>query len=234
MIFSVRGHSIWVLPSRQKINALQLAIAVGLDGQKMRRALKRLNITCLEYNRSPTKCATGTYVNFDDGLELWRDFGLEPCPLFYFMMDHQSPNSMPNSESRLTRRKGQDGELVSDREAQDGQDEEEDFRGRQFNRDFKADFKNEGREQDEQGELLDNRIEACRKRLPTMSSSFPPPQISQHSPSPVPRSQPGSSRPDRLSQHTVVGGKSHGVTDSFHDFTVLFPDANPSIVGRGR
>ena len=217
------------------INAAQLAIAAGFTRGDMQRALKRLKITLSEYNRCHTKRATGTYVSFDDGLKLWRHFGLEHWPLAQFMQDRISHDLIPESECRLDQCKDLDGEMLSDREERNEQNKEEGFGVRQYDNVVKVALENEDGKQDGQGEPWGEQTAYLRDSPPRILPGVRPQQISQHSYSSVLRWHLGTSRPDRLSRHTASGQKfPHRPDDSFDDLAVLFPGVSDSIVDKGK
>ena len=237
MIFSARGNVIWVLPSRQKINATQLTVAAGFNRLRMSRALQSLNITSLEYNRRPSECAKGTYINFDDGLKLCQYFGLERDPVVDFMKERirrQCYDTTRESKSRLVQQS--DKERSPDQKQSNKRNEQEIVEDQQYDIEIEADLESEDGEHHEEGELRVQQTENQTESAPVVSSASQPRQTSQHPSSSVLKWHLGTSQLDRFSPRHVASGRNsfHRLDDSFDDLAVLFPGVSHSIVGEGR
>ena len=229
MIFSAQGNIIWVLPSRNKINATQLTVAAGSSRLRMGRALQSLNITSLEYNGKPSECAMRTYINFEDGLKLCQYFGLEREPVAYFMKERirrQCYDTIHESKSRLVQQS--DKERPPDQK-QSNERNEQDI-------EFEADLENEDGEQHGKGELGVKQTEDQTESVSIVSSASQPQQTSQHlSSSSILKWHLGTSQLDRFSPHHAASGRNsfHRLDDSFDDPAVLFPGVSYSIASEG-
>ena len=238
MIFSARGNIIWVLPSRNKINATQLTVAAGFSRLRMGRALQSLNITSLEYNGKPSECAMGTYINFDDGLKLCQYFGLEREPVAYFMKERirrQCCDTTRESKNRLVQQS--DKERSPDQKQSNERNEQEIVEDQQYDIEIEADLESEDGEHHGEGELGVQQTEDHTESVPIVSSASQRQQTSQHlSSSSVLKWHLGTSQLDRFSPHHVASGRNsfHRLDDSFDDLAVLFPEVSHSIVGEGR
>ena len=238
MISSARGNIIWVLPSRNKVNATQLTAAAGFNRVRMGRALQSLNITLLEYNGKPSECAMGTYINFNDGLKLCQHFGLEREPVVYFMRErirHQCCDMTRESKSRLVQQSNK--ERSPNQKQSNEWNEQENVEDQQCDIEYEADLENEDGEQHGEGELGVKQTEDQTESMPTVSSAFQRQQTSQHlSSSSILKWHLGTSQLDRFSPHHVASGRNsfHRLDDSFDDPAVLFPGVSHSIAGEGR